>query len=97
MSLYNMLHGVNPLSDIILASLGLTSGDFGRFRDVYMDQDESGNDRIRVHTRCGGGNRESYEDVIDTMRGHKHFLFDEDDDFDCTYCDFVFSVPEHAK
>ena len=37
MSMYNMLFGVNPDTDTLLEILGKTTGDFGRFRTVYME------------------------------------------------------------
>lgn len=58
---------------------------------------------IAVHTRTGGGNREFYdehnEDNPDgpwnsTMRENEYFVYDCDDDFDCTYATFFFSVPK---
>jgi len=95
-SFYNMLHGVNPFSRVLLALLGKTTDDFGRFRDVRLDRDEAKAPRMWVHTRCGGGNRESYPEVFTEMAAHPLYLFDQDDDFDSTYCDFVFKVPENG-
>jgi len=113
MSLYNMLFGQNPLAPLLMAALG--NPDVGRYRDAYLD-----GDRIVVHTRNGGGNRDCYcddpffksEETEPRERGHKpgclaltneklseHPLYvsDADDDFDCTYADFVFRFPpEHA-
>jgi hypothetical protein len=87
-----MLFGMNPDADKLLEVLGKTSGDFGRFRNVYMSDGY-----IVVHTRCGGGNREDYEDVFDEMAEHPWYSHDEDDDFDCTYADIYFKVPENHK
>ena len=89
MSMYNMLFGMNPDADALLRLLGKTREDFGRFRDVYVD-----NGYIIVHTRCGGGNRESYEEVFEEMSEHPWYTHDEDDDFDCTYADIYFKIPE---
>ena len=83
-----MLHGVNTQAPIVLGLLGKAAGDFGRFRDAYITEDY-----LVVHTRCGGGNRESYEDVFDEMSGHPLYSHDADDDYDCTYCDFYFKHP----
>lgn len=55
MSLYNMIFGQNERSDAILATLGLTTGDVGRFRNCYVADGE-----IAVYTRNGGGNRECW-------------------------------------
>ena len=89
MSMYNMLFGMNPDADKLLEVLGKTSGDFGRFRNVYMEDGY-----IVVHTRNGGGNREDYEDVFDEMSEHPWYSHDADDDFDCTYANIYFKVPE---
>jgi len=52
MSFYNMVFGQNPISDAILATLGLTRADCGRFRDCFI-----ADGKIAVYTRNGGGNR----------------------------------------
>ena len=88
MSLYNMLFGVNNQAPTVLKLLGKTEGDFGRFRDAYVTEDY-----LVVHTRCGGGNRDDYEHVFDEMASHPLFVYDQDDDYDCTYCDFFFKHP----
>jgi hypothetical protein len=86
--MYNMLFGVNPDTETLLGLLGKTTGDFGRFRNVYMEDGF-----IVVHTRNGGGNREDYEDVFDEMAEHPWYSHDADDDFDCTYANIYFKVP----
>ncbi len=83
-----MVHGQNPASLLLLKLLNLTPGDFGRFRDVRLAQNDDAFE-IVVHTRCGGGNRESYQEVFESMREHPAYLGNEDDDYDCTYCDFI--------
>ena len=89
MSMYNMLFGMNPDSDKLLSLLGKTRDDFGRFRGVFVEDGF-----IVVHTRNGGGNREDYEGVFDEMSAHPWYSHDEDDDFDCTYANIYFKVPE---
>lgn len=89
MSLYNMVHGVNPNTAQLMNLLQLTTGDFGRFRDVYLKDG-----CIVVHTRCGGGNREDYQEVFDMAMEHPWYDSDEDSDFDCTYADIYFKLPE---
>ena len=89
MSLYNMLFGQNPSSDHLLKLLGLDRDDFGRYRDVFVEDDH-----IVVHTRCGGGNRESYEYVFDQMSSHAWYSHNADCDFDCTYANIYFKIPE---
>ena len=92
MSMYNMLFGVNPDTDTLLSLLGKTAGDFGRFRNVYMEDGY-----IIVHTRNGGGNREDYEDVFDEMSEHPWYSHDEDDSVDYKYANIYFKVPENHK
>lgn len=92
MSLYNMIFGSNPDTNDILALLGKTTADFGRFRSVFLEDGY-----IVVHTRNGGGNREDYEDVFDEMSEHPWYSHDADDDFDCTYANIYFKVPENHK
>ena len=103
MSLYNMLFGKNPLSGILLSMLDLTEDETGRFKDCFIE-----NDKIVVHTRNGGGNRECWEQNEEDCRcpgciievhlpKHPNYLYDEDDDFDCTYANIYFSVPEEHQ
>lgn len=89
MSMYNMIFGMNPDADNMLTLLGKTQGDFGRFRSVFMEDG-----CIVVHTRNGGGNRDDYEGVFDEMSMHPWYSHDEDDDFDCTYANIYFKIPE---
>lgn len=93
MSLYNMLFGENASQkEFLFSLLGKTSGDFGRYRDIYVTDEH-----IVVHTRCGGGNREDYEDVFEEMSSHPLYDYDQDDDFDCTYADIYFRHPEQYR
>lgn len=94
MSLYNLLFGVNQDADELLKMLNLTEDDFGRFRDAYLNENGT---NIIVYTRCGGGNRDYYEDMFSKMEKHPEYVTDYDDDFDCTYAYFVFNVPEKFK
>jgi hypothetical protein len=89
MSLYNTVFGMNPDTDRLLEILGATRADFGRFRNVYMEDGY-----IVVYTRNGGGNREDYFPAWVT--GHPWYSHDTDDDFDCTYASIYFKVPEGA-
>ena len=92
MSLYNMLFGINPDTNQLMEILGKTTADFGRFRNVYLEDG-----CIVVHTRNGGGNREDYEDVFEEMSEHPWYSHDEDDSFDCTYANIYFKIPENHK
>lgn len=92
MSLYNMLFGENELADAILATLGLTKSNFGRYRDCFITEN-----KIAVYTRNGGGNREDYQHIFDTLSTHPNYLYDKDDEFDYTYATIYFSFPEEFK
>lgn len=102
--MYNMIFGVNPNSDVILACLGLRKQDVGRFRDAFV-----ANGEIAVYTRNGGSNRECCGDECDTgnkcygciitkvLPKHPHYLRDKDDDFDDTYATIYFSIPPEFR
>lgn len=96
MSLYNLVHGVNPMAGLLLTALGLETKQIPRFRDCYWT-----GEFIAVYTRTGGGNREYYDSPLDNadnttgpynsdLRAVSGFSHDEDDDFDCTYATFYF-------
>ena len=99
MSLYNMIHGVNQATFFILPALGKHAEEYPRFRDCfYGDKDRPEYaDHIIVYTRTGGGNREAYEDANDELTEMPTYVADYDDDFDCTFANFVFAVPEEWK
>jgi hypothetical protein len=100
--MYTLLFGTNQHADLLLATLGLTRADVGRFRDAFLSEDE-----IAVYTRNGGGNREHWDGdkepgeqcdccgCIIEYRLPKHplYLRDKDDDFDCTYATVYFGLP----
>ena len=96
MSLYNVLHGMNYLTPVLLAILDIdqkgSKWNSGRFRDIYLNEDGT---KIILFTRNGGGNRENYfpHDIV----GHPNYLTDYDDDFDSTYAYIEFSVPKEFK
>ena len=96
MSLYNLLHGMNYLTPVLLAILDIDQKegkwDSGRFRDIYLNEDGT---KIILFTRNGGGNRESY--FPDEVKTHPNYITDYDDDFDCTYAYIEFSVPKGYK
>ena len=92
-SMYNMLFGENSSQkDFLLNLLDFQDLDFGRFRDIYVTKEY-----IVVHTRCGGGNREDYEDVFWMAEEHPLYAYNEDCDFDYTYADIYFHHPEEYK
>lgn len=95
MSLYNLLHGINDLSPLLLRMLDLDQKDgnydTGRFRDIYLNEDGT---KVILLTRNGGGNREEYQSIIDHLATHPEYIRDYDDDFDCTYAYIEFNVPK---
>ena len=94
MSLYNMMCGSNPAAGRLLAAINLDPNTIPRFRDVWINDDMT---EITVHTRTGGGNRDDYEEQNDAMAAHPLYLRDCDDDFDSTFADFTFRLPEEEK
>lgn len=92
--MYEALCDKTDYGPALLLMLGLGEKDFGRFRDAYLSPD---GEQIIVYTRNGGGNREYYQDVFDTLSKHPNYLRDEDDDFDETYASIYFSVPDEFK
>lgn len=95
MSLYNLIHGVNPIAAQLLASLEITVREIDRFRDasLYNKDLKEGEYLIRILTRTGGSNRDLHQASIKNLRENKHFLRDEDDGHDSTYMYFFFEVP----
>ena len=94
MSLYNLIHGVNPMAGFLLPALGLTTNQVPRFRDCWWT-----GEYIALHTRTGGGNREYYDEPNDdnregpwnsTLRAVEGFSHDEDDNCDSTYATFYY-------
>lgn len=90
--LYNMLFGYDPAVFWIMPMLGRKEEEWPRFRDCHV-QERDGEPLIVIYTRVGGGNRgygfgeeRLYEDPL--------FVYTEDDDFDSTYADYAFKVPE---
>lgn len=91
MSLYKTLFGENPDTNNLLGLLDLSREDFGRFRDIFLNADGT---EIIVYTRCGGFNRDDYKIVFDHMKDHPYYITNYDDEFDETYCYFLFDVPK---
>lgn len=94
MSLYNMMCGSNPAAGRLLAAINLDPNTIPRFRDVWINDEMT---EVTVHTRTGGGNREDYEEQNDAMVAHPLYLRDCDDDYDCTFADFTFRLPEEER
>jgi hypothetical protein len=89
MSLYNLVHGTNPLAGMVLAMIGVAVADVPRFRDAYYD-----GTHLCIHTRTGGGNRDDYAAGNDYLASIPGYVRDDDDDFDSTYATFYYLVPE---
>jgi hypothetical protein len=90
MSFYNMLFGMNPQADLLLALLGLKKHDVERFRDVHTD-----GEMIEIYSRTGGGNREGYPNLV--MRKLAMWRGSVDDEYDSTYCTDTFAIPEEWR
>lgn len=89
MSLYNMVHGTNPLAGLILAVLGVKPAEVPRFRDAYYN-----GSNLVILTRTGGGNREAYEEQNQKLTELHGYLTDADTAFDSTFAEFHYSVPD---
>ena len=89
MSLYNMVFGTNKAAPVLLKILGVTADDVPRFRDCFLSEG-----KIVIHTRTGGGNRKDYEDGNQLLQANQHYISDAYDDFDSTYANFYFRIPE---
>lgn len=98
MSLYNMMNGVSQLTFIVLPMLGKHPNEYPRFRDCFLKDEEHPeyDNHIHVYTRVGGGNRGCGYGEEELMK-HPNFVTTFDDNFDCTYATYVFSVPDEWK
>ena len=92
MSIYHLMHGVNPAAFLILPMLGKHPDEYPRFRDCFVTEDN----HILVLTRVGGGNRnDGYGE--EELYKDPHFIKTYDADWDCTYGYYEFSVPDEWK
>uniref|UniRef100_A0AAU7J7Y6 Tail assembly chaperone n=2 Tax=unclassified bacterial viruses TaxID=12333 RepID=A0AAU7J7Y6_9VIRU len=92
--MYNMAFGPTHQKIPAIAACGVDPERVGRYRDVWMEKDESDLDSLvlAIYTRNGGGNREDQADAIEYMQAHPRFISDADDTFDNTYATFRFRV-----
>ena len=74
--------------DKILKRIGLKKTDFGRFRDIWLNESE---DIIQVKCRTGGMNRPLEKHNI---YKNEYFRKTYDWDFDNTYAFYVFALPD---
>lgn len=90
MSMYNLLHGENPLAGMLVGILGIDQPDgkwrSGRFRDIHVRFEEGRPPEIVLYTRNGGGNREHYNDEKEAGP-----------DCDCTGCTMTYHIPKHPN
>lgn len=76
MSLYNSLFGSNENAGILLELLQINPANIPRFRDCYFDNDKN---RIVIHTRTGGGNRDYYENIESCKSNYPEYFGNGDD------------------
>lgn len=90
MSLYNALLGKNDHYKELLDLVDLHEGDIERFRDTYLSEDGR---ILKVYTRTGGPNRNSYQNFIRWMETYPTYIKNYDDTFDTTFMTFEFRIP----
>ena len=99
----------NPDQDKCIRAVGLDPDKIPRLRGAgiqKMDGNFILDYCIVIHTRTGAGNRKDYEaneknidhvfegDSNPYMRTSPYYLMDEDDNFDHTYVNFFYRIPE---
>lgn len=94
MSLYNIINWVNPATFIVLPILDIHADNIWRFRDCFIWSEWKS---ILIYTRLWWWNREYHKKDIEKLRNIKWFIKDYDDDFDCTYATFEYSVPKEFE
>lgn len=99
MGLYNIIHGSNKYSEIILQVLNLELDEVARFRDAWIEDD-----KIIIYNRCGAGNKNDRKlnktgcpEYWNQIRDHSLYIKDYEDDFDSTYTYTEFKIPEEYK
>ncbi len=95
-SMYETITGCKldkELHIILLGVLKLKESDFDRFRDCYLSKE---GDRIIVFTKCGGGNRSTYQHMYDKLKKHKYYITDYDCSYDNVYSSIEFKVPDEC-
>lgn len=98
--LYNLIHGVTPMTFLVLPMLGKHPDEYPRFRDCFVTHsvNKKGNkiNYIDVFTRVGGGNRNcgyGEEKLMEHPNFHKTWDWEDDS----TYGIYRFTVPERWK
>lgn len=100
MSLYGMVVGSDRHKVRLNEILRLGDYDTGRYRDTYVRHFKEHDfvpDGIYILllTRNGGGNREEYQTCFDNLQTHPNYVADWDCDWDATYAEICFSIPEN--
>ena len=91
MSIYNLMRKHHPLAGALLNSLGFDKDsieNIPRLRDCFLFEDD-----IRILTRTGGANRQSYEEGNKMLTELPGFIRDWDDQFDNTYAWWSYRWP----
>ena len=99
MSLYNMLHGLEPTAAVVLAVLNLRPEDIVRFRDAYFTyRDATYTDPVMViMARTGSTSWTEAGDRNQHLRQLSDFISSEDDAFDTSFALYRFEMPEMLK
>lgn len=105
-----MVFGMNASLAVIMSPfLPQKADSFPRFRDIFTDDEEAPTKGdIYVYTRVGGGNRGCWEDEwkencdcpackSDKIEALDGCVCRYDDDYDNTFCTFVFKVPDEKR
>ena len=108
MTMYRMMHGVNPRPGTLLMALGLTEANVPRFRNAYLGTYKN-TPASAIYTRMGGGCRRHWDGeetpegpecdcpgcrAEHVLAGHRNYLGDADDEFDNTYATYWFAAPQ---
>lgn len=105
--LYNALFSTDNMADELLAMLGTSRGEVPRFRDCYLteegivihtrtggDNREAYEDEAAYLEYFGVDGDEPIGPFNSDLYRLPGFIRDEDCDFDCTYANFYYAVPE---
>ena len=106
--LYNALFATDNMADELLAMLGTSRGEVPRFRDCYLTEEgivihtrtgggnrDAYEDEAAWRENFGIPDDESCDGPFNSdLYRLPGFIRDEDCDFDSTYADFYYAVPE---
>ena len=106
--LYNALFATDNMADELLAMLGTSRGEVPRFRDCYLTEEgivihtrtgggnrDAYEDEAAWRENFGIPDDESCDGPFNSdLYRLPGFIRDEDSDFDSTYADFYYAVPE---